>query len=114
MIPPRLILRDGASVSAWQPWIDAMTQILTGGFSFGDQVAKLVTATWNSDRMTPIAVGGTTPPIAVLCLSARTGQTTISPVVVTWTWSAGSITITAAPDLAASTDYTLILLPVRG
>ena len=97
-----------------QPWIDAVSAILKAGTRFGDQVAPLVTTTWNSDRKTtPIKMQGDKP-IAVLCLAASSGARTFSPVTIAWTWDAGALTITAAPSLDASTDWALTLLPVRG
>lgn len=118
----RLALRDmpwSDSLRVVQAWADAVQAVLSGSMRFGDQLGAVVTATWNSDRQSPIAVGTTTRPQTVLLLSATADGATasISGAPITWTWSGASsstITITAATGLAASTDYAMVLLVVEG
>lgn len=95
-----------------QSWIDATQNILARGFSFGDQVSELVTATYSGDPIN-VLTQARTRPVAVLCLSATVEGVSMSPVPIVWSWDTGTVTVLAAPDLTAGTSYALTLLVVE-
>lgn len=120
MRPQRISLRGtwDDSIRVVQAWMNDVQSILAGGTTLADQFGTVITTQWNSTRQTPISVSVRERPTAIICLSATVAgsSSVVSGVPLTWEWSTDGATvkITAATGLSAATDYSMVLLLVKG
>jgi hypothetical protein len=92
--------------------------ILNGGVTLSEQMAgEVKTVRYIGDERLTVATR-VRPPLAVLCLSARsatTGNTdTLSGCMVTWSYDSGAISIGAILGISAGADFLVTLWIVEG
>lgn len=93
--------------AAWR----SLRAILDRGFRWSDQVSEIVTFTYVSSASShSVALAGSDPPLAVVCLDAQPDPATgahesMQPV--SWSWDDGTLTVTDVGALSGT--YTVRL-----